>query len=262
MFFVREILYLDHYDQGEKRGACGSCKCQIRGERLTLDLGLGKLPIYYPVTAVLRIEFCDTGSVLEGELRLEEKKRQYHVAFSCKRENIGSGKIHCCLRLSGGQMICDAVPEKTEPAHSACDKRETDPSTQENTESDLPISAQTGFDTPISGQTVSIPDETGHDLKYYVTEPGKLGEFGDAFAHFEENSFLLHGYYNYSHLLVGPADGGDFATMSIGVPGNYYRREEVVAGMFGFMEFAPVKGQRQTGAFGYYYTPRMPVRPM
>lgn len=49
------------------------------------------------------------------------------------------------------------------------------------------------------------------------------------------NSFLLHGYYNYRHL-VFIEDGEN---LKLGVPGIYHEKEANAAGAFGFGEFIP-----------------------
>ena len=50
------------------------------------------------------------------------------------------------------------------------------------------------------------------------------------------NSFLLHGYYNYRHLLLITDEGKRY----LGVPGIYHRREEAAARSFGFSEFCRI----------------------
>ncbi len=47
------------------------------------------------------------------------------------------------------------------------------------------------------------------------------------------NSFLLHGFYNYHHLLY--IEEGD--KIWIGVPGIYHEKEKAAANAFGFSEF-------------------------
>lgn len=47
------------------------------------------------------------------------------------------------------------------------------------------------------------------------------------------NSFLLHGYYNYHHLLYIEENGQTF----IGVPGIFHEKEKMAANAFGFNEF-------------------------
>ena len=66
------------------------------------------------------------------------------------------------------------------------------------------------------------------------------------------NSFLLHGFYNYHHLLLGKIREKDEWRYYLGVPGNFYTREKMVAEMFGFEAFEGEKNPASTGDFGYY----------
>ncbi|MDE7351488.1 MAG: hypothetical protein K2O06_00330 [Acetatifactor sp.] len=66
------------------------------------------------------------------------------------------------------------------------------------------------------------------------------------------NSFLLHGYYNYHHLLLARVEKRGETVYYVGVPGNYYEREKQVAIMFGFESFECAEEPAQTGDFGYY----------
>lgn len=69
------------------------------------------------------------------------------------------------------------------------------------------------------------------------------------------NSFLLHGYYNFRHILFGRVrDNLDNTKYFIGVPGMYCNRERYMASMFGFNNFK--KSHRSDYAnpyFGYWY---------
>lgn len=66
------------------------------------------------------------------------------------------------------------------------------------------------------------------------------------------NSFLLHGYYNYRHLLLLRQETAGQAKYYIGVPGNFYEREKQVARMFGFESFEGAREPAWEGDFGYY----------
>lgn len=66
------------------------------------------------------------------------------------------------------------------------------------------------------------------------------------------NSFLLHGYYNYRHLLLMRQEKKDQVLYYIGVPGNFYEREKQVARMFGFESFEGSREPAWEGDFGYY----------
>ena len=65
-----------------------------------------------------------------------------------------------------------------------------------------------------------------------------LGELARGEWKLANNSFLLHGYYNYHHLLL--IEEGDDCIL--GVPGIYHRRERQAAECFGFLEFREVEG--------------------
>ena len=67
-----------------------------------------------------------------------------------------------------------------------------------------------------------------------------------------ENSFLLHGFYNYEHLIMTRMCRRGMEKYYIGVPGNYYEREKQVAVWFGFESFEPKAEPATEGAFGYY----------
>lgn len=67
------------------------------------------------------------------------------------------------------------------------------------------------------------------------------------------NSFLLHGIYQYRHLLLLRRKTETEVTYYIGVPGMYNDQEQMMASMFGFQEFRMLKepGVKQ-GSFGYW----------
>lgn len=69
--------------------------------------------------------------------------------------------------------------------------------------------------------------------------------------YYANNSFVIHGFMNYSHLIVKTEDNKKY----LGVPGIYEKPEEMMAKLFGFTEFVDGKthSESQTeGAFGYW----------
>ena len=66
------------------------------------------------------------------------------------------------------------------------------------------------------------------------------------------NSFMLHGYYNYQHLILTREERRGEILYYVGVPGNYYDREKQVAIMFGFESFECAQETAQSSEFGYY----------
>ncbi len=70
------------------------------------------------------------------------------------------------------------------------------------------------------------------------------------------NSFLLHGYYNFRYLILIRLEKPETAPRYLlGVPGHYYSSEKYMANMFGFPNFVLSKKQPPNdGRFGYWYT--------
>ena len=68
------------------------------------------------------------------------------------------------------------------------------------------------------------------------------------------NSFLLHGFFNYRYLVFGMEESEEGKRWFIGVPGVFQSQEKVMASIFGFPEYkSEKKSGQKTGRFGYWY---------
>jgi hypothetical protein len=74
------------------------------------------------------------------------------------------------------------------------------------------------------------------------------------------NSFLIHGFFNYRYLVLVEMEGNGEKKTYLGVPGIYEKPERMMAMLFGFPDFLP-EGSRSTvqegtaeplGQFGYW----------
>ncbi len=73
--------------------------------------------------------------------------------------------------------------------------------------------------------------------------------------HLCNNSFLLHSFFMYRHLIFGRFPSAKGMKWFVGVPGIRYRQEHVLAAIFGFSDFLPEKTSADADApFGYWYT--------
>ncbi len=64
------------------------------------------------------------------------------------------------------------------------------------------------------------------------------------------NSFLLHGFFNYRYIVFGRIEQSWF----VGIPGIYQNQEHVMASIFGFPDFLPKKQKNERGEQpGYWY---------
>lgn len=86
--------------------------------------------------------------------------------------------------------------------------------------------------------------------------PGELQRFPRGSWMLGNNSFLLHGYYQYRHLLLCryEPDRARNVEYYLGVPGIYNEKEQMMAEMFGFAEFRRSGSPgNQNGNFGYWF---------
>lgn len=94
----------------------------------------------------------------------------------------------------------------------------------------------------------------GDDRLFISMEPKDFVILREPYQKLVNNSFLLHGFYNYRHVILGKDHklGSSFETcFYLGVPGVFFEREKMVAVMFGFEGFE-CAGAVETGKFGYY----------
>lgn len=87
----------------------------------------------------------------------------------------------------------------------------------------------------------------GDERVYVKLEPRDFIILQSKYQHLVNNSFLLHGFYNYRYVILGKED-----EYYLGVPGVFYEREKMVALMFGFEAFECPGGSAKAGEFGYY----------
>lgn len=84
-----------------------------------------------------------------------------------------------------------------------------------------------------------------------------LRELPKRYWYLGNNSFLLHGFFNYHYLVVGKREEDGVEKWFLGVPGVYQHQERVMAAIFGFQEFLPEAGHQEgrgepINRFGYW----------
>ena len=92
-----------------------------------------------------------------------------------------------------------------------------------------------------------------HDDRDYLSiGPGDFVILPKKYYRLISNSFLLHGFYNYGHLILARTVKRGEEIFYLGVPGNFFEREKQVAIMFGFESFECKKEPAMDGDFGYF----------
>ncbi len=92
----------------------------------------------------------------------------------------------------------------------------------------------------------------GDNRAYISIIPRDFIILAERYQNLVSNSFLLHGYYNYGHVILGKQENSATSRYFLGVPGIYHEREKQVALMFGFEGFEGASSPFVEGSFGYY----------
>lgn len=264
MDFYRDIRYLDYEDGENQVENVGSAKIFFRNNTGKVEIYIKKIPCLYPIECKLVVS--QNGKAFYTRwMEIDKIDWQKSFEFSW-RESYESVLIE--LIMENGRKICEkkkAVQVKNKPEIKM----------QQISRDEIESVSVSEDRKDIKCEDVEKNSESKHmwkaidkersrvrilgDNEYYMSRISELGELSAELEPLEHNSFLLHGYFNYRHLLI-KKDGDKFL---VGVPGNYYYREEMVAAMFGFPNFVPAKPEERNfeneeyektvGEFGYYF---------
>ena len=91
----------------------------------------------------------------------------------------------------------------------------------------------------------------GNNIGCYRIFPKDINLLHANYHALQNNQFLMHGYYNYRHLIIWPKKESE-NEFWLGVPGIYHEREKMAARMFGFEKFEGTKKEYRVGDLGYY----------
>lgn len=106
----------------------------------------------------------------------------------------------------------------------------------------------------LDGYPRMYPFEDDEVIDCIKLEPHDIGIFPMDKWPLANNSFLLHGYYTYRHLIFARLKRNNSIRYILGVPGIFRDRERFMAKMFGFNNFKGVRNKPlNTGEFGYWY---------
>lgn len=276
--FFKEIIYLTYYQAEEKKGNAGYAKVEIRdGEGILCLTAKGIPDIWSGVYPV---------SVYDGEKRIQEGK--ITIRSGCAGENFRIPGVQsidrveimlgssCRVEGASKNYICSEKREnqRKEHAQEAPEKKTKEkqvqvvekkvPAAQQQTGERRILTMQFRTDERKASETQQEVREDkweqimntyevlhpyGDDRTYIKLEPKDFVIMQAKYQNLVNNSFLLHGFYNYRYLILGKEKETEYY---LGVPGVFYEREKMVALMFGFEAFECEGGIARPGGFGYY----------
>lgn len=153
----------------------------------------------------------------------------------------------------------EALPDSP-PDHQEAFRSDSQNQKQPQPDSSKEFSKEDPAETLWDRLRVTYPKVTAFECadgcEILVIKPQDIGLLPRENWVYGNNSFLLHGYYNYRYLILArlgkPGERGRYI---LGVPGHYGNNEKYMAAMFGFDRF--VRSTRQPprdSRFGYWYT--------
>ena len=193
---------------------------------------------------------------IERELEAEEQKLETIAPWGEEHESSDKGGIESGMQQATlrSQMQSQQDPEeqRTQPQGPEDTARLAELDREENEEL-----ADTNIWKKMSDQyTKVLAFDYDNGCEILSIKPQDIGLLPREIWTYGNNSFLLHGYYNYRHLILAKLlDPQQPPRYLLGVPGHYFSNEKYMASMFGFPHFVLARKQPQgDGRFGYWYT--------
>ena len=286
----RFVTYIYAYQNNDKNQNVGFAKVDIRGEFCQVEIHLkktGYTNVTCPVYLLARTEKEIIGVEI-GQISLTNGAGDFVRQVTCNQ--IG-GSTYCMRDMKGiiillndsvmfasqwdkkgiqreqfrryGEEMEESENEQPEEGEQSKERIQPEENVQitENSKSEEVVQSQEKKEpwqmrweklAELHGE--EQPFENAPQIRGIRIELKDLRELPEQYWYLGSNSFLLHGFFNYSHLLLGRMDGEDKRKWFVGVPGVYQNQEKILAAAFGFPEFRQEKDtEAKTNQFGYWY---------
>lgn len=276
MFFNgKKIIYLNCYEDGIKGGSAGFVRLIKEKNSYRMDVTLQKLHQWSDGNYEMMLEgeeaVVPLGKIaVKNEAATDSRTLSVRDEFLCfqEKEESGEGLYGVVIQSDKKRRVCGywRMPQKAflateEEIHKeALERKETvfAGALAEDKRETLVYAYQEKAERYSDNKWEQLckiypkAHPFGDEREFITIDPKDFIVLQSSYQKLVNNSFLLHGYYNYRHLILGPCDElcGE-KKYALGVPGNFYEREKMVAVMFGFEGFE-CSGTVEQGKFGYY----------
>ena len=178
-----------------------------------------------------------------------EKEKPERTLEAVEERRPAEARLEPARETDGGEPVWEEpLPEKTEPEKVAGKERSGRVMGEVKTE-EFPL-LQDKWE-----QLKRIYPKIhpfGDEREYLSVTPRDFIVLARQYQELVQNSFMLHGYYNYGHLILTKIMDNREERYYLGVPGVYYDREKQAALLFGFEGFEAGTDKMEEGGFGYY----------
>ncbi len=265
--YKRWISYIYSYENGEKKQNIGYARIETRDKNLKVTIHINVLSVNDPMKVYLYVrENGDIKGICMGEIVLKNGVGEAVYitdAQSIADSTYGIGDV-CGLiifhnegRYFGSEWDDRPIILANGVERVHVDKKEIVP---EESAEDVEICSLYEESNPaeklLSEYPRMYPFDDNRMQSCVRIEPQDIGRLPIEAWSYANNSFLLHGYYSYRHLVLMKTADPMHPAYYIGVPGIYRNKDEFMAKMFGFELFKPMSEKEDmSGEFGYWCAP-------
>lgn len=255
MVYEKKICYLELWENGQKIEKAGFMTVRKSGEVCRFEVNVD----------------C-VGLKITGEKEVTGRAGENDMCLGMIKLTQGKGKMH--LESDPNGCFLDVKADELEKIKIVCGEKEICCELKESEKGKVlqieERKALTTLTKPVAAA------EAPSELQYAGEKWDRLMElypgiepFGDERSYLSigpqdfvilpedqyrliNNSFLLHGYYNYGHMILTKVRRQEEDCFYVGVPGNYYEKERQAAIYFGFESFEGRREPVRPGDYGYY----------
>ena len=285
LFYYKKIItYLEYFESGNKVSGAGHIKMEINDKNCHVTICLKKIPVIIQTSVLI----YGTGQeILLDKMYIKSGQGTYEANWNIENINNTGVSIfeltglflrismdqYAIARWDKNQLERPVIVEKQ--SYMEENRQNEEPKQAEQIPSivkqDIRVVKDSAclyyndkWEQLTHTYPVINPFSGGNDATHLSIAPSDFVVLRQDYQKMVNNSFLLHGYYNYRHILLSRYQEKRGTIYYIGVPGTYYEREKMVAAMFGFEGFEiaqNIKEKNQNiqdgiiipnGTFGYY----------
>ncbi len=288
MFYDKKIRYLNYFKNGERIKSVGFAKIEVQDKEFKIEISLKGI-LCADVANIDVFIGGDAQEVLLGQLAIKngcgefcyrcgmnggigeaklpyERMNQIRIPLSEYAEVRGEWRVDIGGVQPEKKEIIVAEKSQQEKKQEVVESMSVEKEAAEPESVKSEILEKESVEREVESETVILLEDKWRQLvsiyphikpfrderEYLSVGPADFVIFsGDSYRE-ANNSFLLHGYYNYRHLILTRVERRGEILYYVGVPGNYFDREKQVAVMFGFESFECAEEPAQKGDFGYY----------
>ena len=269
----RFITYLYAYKEGQKTKNTGYIRVDIRGSLLDMQVNIKETElnntkgIFYilikkeNITEIPLTEICVKAGEYKGRVIFDCKEGEFDLG------NIVGGRIS----YENGDNMASCWKEGEEDAVAdTCRMGGCINQTENIMAASVEKEEEDGVRSVAILEQV-LQEEAEQEWACRKINLKDIHSLPSGYWHFSNNSFLLHGFWNYGYLVVKENVEKDTKRIALGVPGIFEQPEMVMATYFGFPEFEEISSQEmeigkysicskeqknqqpQVGTFGYWF---------